>query len=152
MPRDSLIATAPRMATIPALIEFKKRWIVSLSALVYRLHEIKMTSEWHNRMLCIEIAKKGYRKSEPDGVQRETSVLWNKVFAELRNENISKSYIAKDLCINTKEINKLVYGLVMVDVSSDNKIAENSDYILSNSYEKFLEKSSVQTKLRLVKK
>jgi len=128
MPRDSVLATAPRIANLPALIEYKKKWLVSLSAIVYRLHKINMTSDWHNRMLCIEISKKGYRKSEPNSIQRETSILWNKVLSELRSENVTLNSIAKDLFVSKDEIKKLVFGLVLLDVGNIdfNSIAINS--------------------------
>jgi Zn-dependent peptidase ImmA (M78 family) len=39
-PRASVLARAPRMATLRNLIQLKKQWIVSVAALTYRLHAL----------------------------------------------------------------------------------------------------------------
>lgn len=65
MPRASVLANAPHMATVDQLVRFKVYWTVSVAALAYRLHDVGLVSDWHYRNLCIEIAKRGYRKREP---------------------------------------------------------------------------------------
>ena len=49
-----------------------------------------------NRM-CIELGRRGYRSGEPDGIQREQSVVWKKVFSQLWSERTTKNQIAKHL-------------------------------------------------------
>jgi Zn-dependent peptidase ImmA (M78 family) len=124
MPRGSVLAAAPRFPTVETLIKTKKLWSVSVAALAHRLHSLDLLSEWHYRGLCIEMTKRGYRKAEPEGVPRETSQVLNKVFAALREEGISKSDVARELCIHPSELDALVFGLILVPVSGtggDNK-------------------------------
>jgi Zn-dependent peptidase ImmA (M78 family)/DNA-binding XRE family transcriptional regulator len=65
MPRGSVLAHAPRFATVGHLVKLKKYWTVSVVAPAYRLHALGALSEWHYRQLYIEISTRGYRKNEP---------------------------------------------------------------------------------------
>src|SRR5262249_3228127 len=79
MPREDILARAPRLATVDHLVKLKKVWSVSVAALAYRLHALGIISDWHHRSLFIEISKRGYRKQEPNPVARETSQVFQKV-------------------------------------------------------------------------
>lgn len=101
MPRRSVLATAPRVVTLQSIISHKKYWNVSAAAFNYRLHWLNLTSDWAYRTLCIQLAKLG-RNQEP--APYETSKLFKKIFAILREEGITKNDIARDLCIYPDEI------------------------------------------------
>ncbi|HTV44386.1 MAG TPA: ImmA/IrrE family metallo-endopeptidase [Stellaceae bacterium] len=118
MPRASVLAAAPRFATVPNLIQLKKKWLVSVSALARRLRELGLASEWHYRTLCVQISERGYRITEPDDPPRETSRVWEKVLGALRQEGVTKDHIADDLAIPPAEIEKLVWGLATIGLSS----------------------------------
>lgn len=120
MPRDDILAHAPRFATLPTLIKLKKRWSVALSALAYRLHALGVLSEWHYRTLCIQISEQGFRKNEPESCPRETSQLLQKVFAALKEEGISRSDLARELYLRSDDLDSLIFGLVLVSVSGGN--------------------------------
>jgi Zn-dependent peptidase ImmA (M78 family)/DNA-binding XRE family transcriptional regulator len=113
MPRASVLSNAPHMATVDQLIRFKALWTVSVAALAYRLHDVRLVSDWHYRSLCIEIAQRGYRKKEPNEAPRETSQVLAKVFAALRDEGTTKAEIAAALSIHVEEIDELVFGLAL---------------------------------------
>lgn len=116
MPKGSVLATAPRLPNLELLVKLKRNWNVSVAALAHRLHALKLMSDWHYRMICIEIAQRGFRKSEPDSIQRETSQLLHKVFQTLRVEGVTKSAVAKQLYIEPAELDALIFGLVMTPV------------------------------------
>lgn len=117
MPQGSVIACAPRLATLGQLTKLKKQWTVSVAALVYRLHSLKLISEWHYRTLCIEMSELGYRKAEPIPAQREKSQAWEKIFASLRTDGLTKEDIANDLSVPVEEIEGLVFGLALLGLS-----------------------------------
>lgn len=117
MPRASVLAYAPRLATIDHLIKLKKVWSVSLAALTYRLHAIGVLSDWHYQSLYIELSSRGYRKTEPEEGPRETSQILQKVFAALRHEHVSKNDIANELCVSVEEIDQLVFRLALTGLS-----------------------------------
>ena len=86
MPESSIRSNISSLETIGSLIEAKRNWRVSLSALAYRTHKLGIISDWHYRTLCIEISKNGFNKQEPNGIQREQSKIGNIVFDELRKD------------------------------------------------------------------
>lgn len=120
MPRASVLANAPHMATVDQLVRHKAHWTVSVAALAYRLHDVNLVTDWHYRMLCIEIAKRGYRKKEPNEAPRETSQVMAKVFTALREESVTKADIAATLAVHVEEIDQLVFGLALTALSSTN--------------------------------
>ena len=114
MPRGSILAHAPVLPSLNGLIKLKKFWIVSVAALNYRLHQLGALSDWHYNKLCIEIGQKGYRTQEPEGAQREMSLIFPQLFKTLRDDGYTKSDIAAELHFNAEEIDKLVFGLILV--------------------------------------
>ncbi len=110
MPEAEVKAKLPRVDTLHQIMEGKKYWKVSLAALNYRLHKLCITSDWHYKHFCIQIAEK-YRTEEPYSIAREISVVWAKVFGSLRSEGINKHKIANDLALPVFEVENLVFGL-----------------------------------------
>lgn len=119
MPKASVLARASAFATLPRLISLKKTWNVSVASLAYRLHQIGVLSEWHYRNLAVEIAARGYRRSEPDGSQRETSQVLGKVLRSLRQEGVGWASVARELWLNPRDLDALVFGLVLLPVAGD---------------------------------
>jgi len=119
MPRSTVLAVAPRFVTVDQLIKLKKYWNVSVAALAYRMHTLDVISDWQYRNVVIELAQRGYRKSEPDTCPREISQVFAKVAASLREEGISKDQIAENLSVHVQDIEQLVFGLQLTGVSSE---------------------------------
>jgi Zn-dependent peptidase ImmA (M78 family)/transcriptional regulator with XRE-family HTH domain len=118
MPRNSVIAHRPQTPELNTLIKLKAIWGVSLAALVYRMNQLGLLTEWNHRTLCIQIAKNGYRTEEPSPMQRETSKMLAKVFEMLKAENTSKVDIARDLSILPEDLDSLTFGLVLTGLGS----------------------------------
>jgi Zn-dependent peptidase ImmA (M78 family) len=126
MPPGSVRSHAPRFPILAHLIKLKATWGVSVSALTYRLHALGLLTDWHYRTLCIEISQRGFRKEEPESIERESSQALAKVFASLREERVSKSDIADDLGIDPSEIEELAFGLTIVGIGSSAKTTASS--------------------------
>lgn len=116
MPRRAVIASKPRVPTLPALIEQKRTWGVSVAALAYRLNSLGALSEWTYRSLCIGIARAGYRTSEPKPMSRESSQILVKVFDSLRDDGFTRADVAKQLSLFQDDIDNLTFGLVISPV------------------------------------
>jgi len=127
MPRGSVLASAPRLATIPVLVRLKRVWSVSVAALNYRLHALKVTTDWQYRRLCIEIGKLGYRESEPNEAPRETSQMLQKMLSVMAGEGISRAKIAKDLAIPVSELEHLLFGLALAGIAGGRRGANHPD-------------------------
>lgn len=111
MPKADVRSRIPSVGRLDDLVVAKKRWGVSTSALAYRLHKLGILSDWQYRTFCIQINQRGYRTSEPNGLPREESVVWKKVFTELWSERVSKNQVASELKIPAEELENLVFGL-----------------------------------------
>lgn len=110
MPRDDVLANAPRKPETAAIIAAKARWGVSALALVYRMHELELLSDWHYRQLCIRL-RKHFGKSEPREMPRESSQILNKVFAVVRNSGGNVGGIARDLALPRDDVSEIVFSL-----------------------------------------
>ena len=111
LPEADIVATLPRIHTLNQAVEAKKRWAVSVMALLHRLRRLEIMSDWQYRMFCIDATRFGYRRAEPFGIDRERSVVWQKVLTTLWNERVTKADIAKDLHISPDEVENLLFGL-----------------------------------------
>ena len=123
MPYDDLVASTPRTANINELIHAKHRWNVSLANLVYRMHQQQMLSDWHYRSLFIEIRRK-YRTSEPEAMRPEKSQVFEKVFQSLRHDGMTKADVARELLITPDELEKMIFGLVLMPVDGSTEAEE----------------------------
>jgi Zn-dependent peptidase ImmA (M78 family) len=111
MPKADILSRLPFVSKLDELVAAKRRWGVSTAALAYRLHKLGILSDWQYRMFCIQINQRGYRTVEPNGLPREESVIWQKVFTELWADRISKSQVAAELNLPADELENLVFGL-----------------------------------------
>lgn len=93
------------------IIRAKKRWRVSAMALAYRLHSLRLLSDWSYRSICIELGRQGYRSGEPQGVEREASVVLAKVLTALWTKRLTKSEIARELAVPVEELETLLFKL-----------------------------------------
>jgi Zn-dependent peptidase ImmA (M78 family) len=110
MPEAQVKAKLPRVNSLNQLVEAKKYWGVSVAALNYRLHKLGITSEWQYRTFCIQITEH-FAQSEPHGLERERSSIWEKVFQAMRAEGMTKQRIAASLTLPVAELESLVFGL-----------------------------------------
>lgn len=116
MPSGDVLAHIPRGITLEKILQMKARWGVAAIALVHRLKTLRMITEWQYRTYCIELSKRGYRRGEKDGITRDSSQIFAKVFDALRSEGISRSAIARDLAITPAELDSLLVGLIIASV------------------------------------
>ena len=111
MPAGSILAHIPKNITLPRIHELKLYWGVSSIALVQRLKTLDVITEWQYRSLCIQISKEGGRRTELNGINRDTSQVLTKVFELLREDGVSRGSIARDLLIEPSELDSWIVGL-----------------------------------------
>lgn len=111
MPEADVLAVVPRVHTLNQVVRAKRRWAVSVMALLYRLDKLEVLSDWQYRRLCIQATRHGYRDTEPYSIKREQSVLWHKVLTALWRERTTKNDIAAALHISPREIENLLFGI-----------------------------------------
>jgi Zn-dependent peptidase ImmA (M78 family)/transcriptional regulator with XRE-family HTH domain len=115
MPAKDVRARIPARITVEIILKAKMRWRVSAMAMAHRLNSLGLLSDWQYKSICIELGKRGYRSSEPEGIDRETSVIWRKVLSRLWSEKTTKNDIAAKLNLPLDELEGLIWNLAGVD-------------------------------------
>ncbi|MCZ7596081.1 MAG: ImmA/IrrE family metallo-endopeptidase [Hyphomicrobium sp.] len=110
MPQADVEAHIPYVTSTRDLLAAKRRWGVSLYALVYRLHKINRISPWQYRSYCIQI-ERDFGNNEPNGIARERSAVWQMVLTELWRDRITRHHIADDLNLPHDEVDTLLFGI-----------------------------------------
>lgn len=110
MPAADLRANISVVRSLRDILEGKKRWKVSASALAYALHKQGVISDWHYRGYCIELNKYG-RTNEPFGIEPETSQVWQKILTDLWRHGTTLSHVANELKIPERELSNLLFGI-----------------------------------------
>lgn len=121
MPENDVRARMSRFITVDSIIAAKRRWRVSAMAMAYRLHNLGLLSEWQYKSACIELGRRGYRSGEPDGIERETSRIWQKILAQLWSERKTKANIADTLKIPLDELEALIWSLTAHSPNKPNR-------------------------------
>lgn len=93
------------------LLVYKRRWRVSAAALTYRAHELGLISDSRSNSLYVEMSRRGWLKTEPEGIPREQSHFWQQITDDLRKRGITKNEISRDIGIPITELEALLFGL-----------------------------------------
>lgn len=114
MPRPQVLAQELRNANVARVLRAKQDWKVSAMAMVHRANELGLMTEWSYRTTCTQLARMGFRRSEPGGMPRESSQLLTKVMQELRSTGRGVADVATDIGITSDEVHAHMFGLTPV--------------------------------------
>ena len=111
MPESTIRSNTIYMPALADLILMKKNWKVSVAALVRRLKDLGLITDWYYQKLSIQMSVEGFYKAEPEGIEKESSLLFEKVFQLFWKQGVSRDSIASELSIPTSDLDDLVFGL-----------------------------------------
>lgn len=111
MPRRSLLASLRPNPSLRMLTRKKVEWGVSVAALASACYRIGLYTDWQYRSVFREISSKGYRKTEPNPISRETSKVFPQIIAALRTEGLGRVHLANELDISMRDLDSLMFGL-----------------------------------------
>lgn len=111
MPRRSLLADPLRIPSLKSILSKKEIWQVSAAALTYRCSKLGIITDWNATSIYKQLAQRG-RNNEPNPIAHESSLLLDKVFQVLAQENFDLSMLTNDLCLHLDEVNNLTFNLV----------------------------------------
>ncbi|BBO74550.1 transcriptional regulator [Desulfosarcina widdelii] len=114
LPLDSFLPECPRRMNWGDwghFIELKKRWKVSIAALLHRAKKIGCISEATYRRAFMNMNKQNMRKKEPAEPPVENPQLINKAVNLLSENGLSIEKIADALSFNNKDLAELLYGV-----------------------------------------
>jgi Zn-dependent peptidase ImmA (M78 family) len=113
IPADALYAQVTGQLRFDDIFKLKRYWRVSAVAMLQRLWHLRIISEWHYRSWMVELSKRGYRSTEPDGIHPESSRLFRQLFDFARQDGWSISRISAALHLPEGEIDSMVFGLAI---------------------------------------
>lgn len=118
MPRILLQSRVGREPSIAVALRLKAHLGVSAMALVYALHKAGLMTDWSYRQACIELTKRGYRSGEPEGMERETSRVFNVVLPTLhKSKGWGTEEIAQRLGVQAAEVHELTFGQALAGIT-----------------------------------
>jgi Zn-dependent peptidase ImmA (M78 family)/transcriptional regulator with XRE-family HTH domain len=108
LPATPFISECPRRLDWDALRAVKRRWGVSLAAIVRRAKDLGIFSDATYRRAYSQLNQKGWRTAEPDEPAMERPSLLPRALALLENAGIPFRRMASDLCLNEATLEKLL--------------------------------------------
>ncbi|MFP6841984.1 MAG: hypothetical protein VB979_07265 [Acinetobacter sp.] len=110
MPRRSLLADPIRSPSLRSIVAKKGIWHVSAAALTYRYHKLGIITDWNATSIYKQLAQRG-KNNEPNPLPHEASLLLDKVFQALVEEQFQITALADNLNLNLQEIDNLTFHL-----------------------------------------
>ncbi|MFF2453943.1 helix-turn-helix domain-containing protein [Isoptericola sp. NPDC058082] len=122
MPRGGMLGTLRGNITVDQIPILRDEWRVSGMAVAVRLHQLGVITDWTYRLICQELARRGFRRSEPGSkLIPESSSLWSQVLADLREQKLGFPYLADLLDVRPADVRSLLVGLVPMALEGDGR-------------------------------
>jgi len=106
-PADQVVDDLPRRLDWPAFHRAKRRWGVSLKALIYRAHSLKLISDAAYRRANVQLAEWGNPEPVPLGPPESTSLL-GMAIAMLADTGITIDDIADHIAVPATRVRDIV--------------------------------------------
>lgn len=128
MPRASVLATGLQGASVDQIIRAKGKWQVAAMALAHRLNSLGLMTEWGYRAACVELSKRGFRRSEPGSMlTHESSQVLQKVMSSLRGGDLTAKRIAAQFGLPAEELAGYLFGLVVTAQAGGNVATQSKE-------------------------
>lgn len=108
LPRETFVAECPKRLVWPYLIEMKKRWYVSLQAIVRRAYELGIYSQATYRRANIQLRQRGWHVVEPDEPPLERPALLSEAIRVLTSSGLSVRQLLDELPPQPFEARRMV--------------------------------------------
>ena len=131
MPESTFRQSLPYVS-LDSLLLLKPQWRASVSAMLYRAHDLGMISDDTNTRHCININLRGWKKIEPfeDRIPLEEPRILASAIIALKNNNMDAlGQICRDTGLHTAEISRYV-GLPEWDMG----VEEIPDFAVAVKY------------------
>ena len=112
MPPEAVRAYTLGRVTPETVLREKAQWRVSAMDMLRRLYSLKVIPDWQYRAMCTEFARRGFHSAKPDGIERERSVLWQRIFSRLWRKRMTMDKIADSLHIDLYDLERLLHDLI----------------------------------------
>ena len=114
MPLENVMAVKMTLPTFDKIVQLKSLWKVSAMALIVRMRNLNMLTEWQYNSLMRDATAKGYRTGEPGGIERERSLIIEKMMTALAGNGINLTQLSEELNVPLDELSSLLYGVAAI--------------------------------------
>lgn len=114
MPKLTILPYKGRNITIESVLSLKVKWKVSAMALIVQMKNVGVLSEWQYKSLIITASKMGLRTNEINGIERERSLVIDKLLKAMGSEGITIKKLAEHLCLPMDEVSALLFCLGVI--------------------------------------
>lgn len=118
MPLETLLPRAGRDPGTPTILRLKRTYGVSAMALARTLHDAGRLSDAAYRQHCIQLAQRGYRHGEPDGLPRQQSRVFAVTLGTPSGRSGTAAAAAADLGLTPIELHGLTFGQAWAPATS----------------------------------
>lgn len=108
MPAETFRRECPSRLSWPHLRALKKRWGVSLQAIIYRAGELAIWTQYTVRRAYQQLRARGWHLAEPDEPQIEQPSLLSRAIAMLSEGGFSVVRIAQEARMSVEQIERLL--------------------------------------------
>ena len=107
LPRETFAPECPTTFRLEHFLELKRRWKVSVAALIRRAYDLGKLSEANYRRAYVFLNKQGLRQREPCEPEPESPQLLGRAIT-LAQEDVTLGGIARDLGIHLSDLSDLL--------------------------------------------
>lgn len=93
MPAQDIRSDLRRPLQLSDLAQLKRKWRVSMAAIVKRAHSLGLIDETRYKSLFVQLSRRGWRKTEPVNIERETP----QQFGRMLQAHLEAGYTIADL-------------------------------------------------------
>ena len=104
LPRATFGAECPRRLSWPHLRDLKRRWKVSLAAMVRRAYDLGVFSEATYRRGYMQLNKRGWREDEPEEPIMERPRMLQEVVELLERSGYARAQIAEGVHLHVSDL------------------------------------------------
>jgi Zn-dependent peptidase ImmA (M78 family)/DNA-binding XRE family transcriptional regulator len=108
MPAEQFRSECPKVPLIDLFLPLKKRWTVSVGAMVYRCKDLGVLSDWHYQLAAKELSVRGWRSGEPNPLPRHESQAHRFVFEKLAAKGVRPTDFSRSLFLPYPEFYEMM--------------------------------------------
>ncbi len=107
-PAEQIRPEFPRMLALRHLPALKKRWGMSMQALIRRARDVGVIDDARMTRLYIEINRRGWKKSEPVEIEKETPALWPSLLARHSSLGYTSDELASTMYVRPESVEEMI--------------------------------------------
>ena len=108
LPSEQFRRESPRLPVLNQYLPLKRRWGVSIQAMVRRGRDLGVFTDWYYEQAIKQLSTLGWRIDEPAPLICEKSLLHNMVFDRLAAKQITPAQLAQSLHLPFSDITEIM--------------------------------------------